>query len=370
LHFNDKFWKGKRVLLTGHTGFKGAWLTAWLVRMGAKVYGFALPATGETHLHGLLSIQLAGETLGDIRDQTLVHRTIKEFAPEIVLHLAAQAIVRTSYADPIETFDVNVLGTAILLSAVRTAPSIRSVLIVTTDKVYENLEHGLPFSESDRLGGHDPYSASKACVELVSTSFRKSFFSEKYFPVIATARAGNVIGGGDWSTDRLVPDLVRAIASGKPVQLRYPFSVRPWLHVLEPLSGYLMMVQRALADTNFDHQTFNFAPNSSEAKTVAELVDAFTMANAGKPGWRQEDGEHPKEAELLTLSSSSAEATLGWKTQLSFEEVVKWTTDWYSAHACGEDMRSVTEQQIEKYMLLLGASENYRETKAMKANVV
>ena len=282
----------------------------------------------------------------------------KQFQPEIVIHLAAQALVRRSYVDPVETFATNIQGTVHLLEAVRQTPSVEAVLIATTDKVYENLEAGRAFVEDDTLGGHDPYSASKAATELVVASYRKSFFAERRRPIIATARAGNVIGGGDWSADRIVPDIIRARRDNVPVRLRYPHSVRPWLHVLEPLGGYLMMAERMASDRGFAIETLNFAPDPEEAKTVAELVDAFSRHDRGRPGWALENEVQPKEAGLLTLSAKKAKATIGWRPLLSFEETVDWTADWYSGLAVGKQARILTERQIDAYMGRMNESRN------------
>ena len=242
------------------------------------------------------------------------------------------------------------LGTAHVLDAVRHAPTVRAVLVATTDKVYENLELGQPFVESDRLGGHDPYSASKACTEILTSSFRRSFFEPAEKPAVATLRAGNVVGGGDWSVDRLVPDVVRALASGGPVQLRYPFAVRPWQHVLEPLAGYLILAQAMWTGRGSGIETLNFAPDAGNVKTVAELVDALSGAFGGRPGWVQEPGLHLRESQTLILSADRARALLGWRPLLDFDETVAWTADWYRSFQGKSDMRRVTLDQITDYV--------------------
>lgn len=347
------FWRGRRVLLTGHTGFKGAWLGAWLTGMGARVSALSLAPEGEGHLHGVLRVAYDEGVIGDIREPAAIAELARRTKPEIVLHLAAQALVRRSYADPCETFATNVVGTAHVLNALRGLEGLRAALIVTTDKVYENLEAGEAFREDDRLGGHDPYSASKACTEIVATSFRRSFFSRSGARV-ATARAGNVIGGGDWSADRIIPDLLRASAAGRPVPLRYPQSVRPWQHVLEPLAGYLAMAEAMATSNAFREEALNFAPDPANERTVRELVETFTRLNGGKPGWVQDPGDHPHEAGILKLSAARASETLGWKPLLDFEETVAWTVNWHRAMEDGEDMRAYTFAQIRAYAERLG----------------
>ena len=344
------FWRDRRVLVTGHTGFKGAWLTLWLDNMGARVSALALPAGDPASLYNLVHPDLQVERLADLREPGALAAFCAETEPEIVLHLAAQSLVRPSYAAPSETFDVNVMGTAHVLDAIRKTASVRAGVIVTTDKVYQNLERGHPFVEGDPLGGHDPYSASKACAELLTASYRSSFFSRPDDPRIATARAGNVIGGGDWSLDRIVPDLLRALDAGEPVRLRYPTAVRPWQHVLEPLAGYLMMAQALAMNPRLEIDTLNFAPDSGNVKTVAELVDAFSSSFDGRPGWVREPGVHLREAEFLTLSAAKAEAVLGWHPLLDFDATVDWTAAWYKAHRDGRDMRGVTLDQIASFV--------------------
>jgi CDP-glucose 4,6-dehydratase len=262
--FNTVFWRDRRVVLTGHTGFKGAWLTLWLNLMGARVTALALPPERPLCLYSLVRPALEAEVFADLRDPKPIADVVADARPEIVLHLAAQALVRPSYAAPCDTFATNVLGTAHVLEAVRKTPSVRAVLVVTTDKVYENLESGRPFVEDDRLGGHDPYSASKACTEILTASFRRSFFEPARRPIVATARAGNVIGGGDWSPFRILRDLVEAFEMGKPVPLRHPQAVRPWQHVLDPLSGYLMFAQSMVTCPRSRACNTEFRPRPSE----------------------------------------------------------------------------------------------------------
>jgi len=343
------FWRGRRVLLTGHTGFKGAWLYVWLHRLGAEVTRYALDPVGEPNLWNIVG---AGgrSVIGDIRDVGRVAEVVADAAPHVVIHMAAQALVRESYRDPLGTFSTNVMGTAIVLQACRDARDLQCVVVVTSDKVYENLEAGHPFVESDRLGGHDPYSNSKACAELLTGSFRDSFFSGG--PPVATARAGNVIGGGDWSADRLIPDCVRALESGVPVTLRNPRAVRPWQHVLEPLSGYLALARALVEKPSTAPRAVNFGPDPSSFCRVHDVVDAFSGRFAGKPGWRHDVGPNPVEAQALTLSSALADRSLDWRPCLSIEETLSWTADWYKAFAAGENMLAFTEAQLTKYEVL------------------
>jgi CDP-glucose 4,6-dehydratase len=334
------------VFLTGHTGFKGAWMNLWLQSLGAKVTGYALAAHTEPSMFGLVSGDRASH-IGDIRDERKVRDAMIAADPHIVIHMAAQALVRESYRDPLATYATNVLGTATVLVACRALKHLQCALIVTSDKVYENDGAGRPFVEGDRLGGHDPYSNSKACAELLTASFRDSFFADG--APIATARAGNVIGGGDWSQDRLIPDCVRALEAGEPVALRYPDAIRPWQHVLEPLSGYLAYAQALAQKPAAMPCAVNFGPDPSSFCTVREVVDTFSARFSGRPGWRRDAGEHPKEASALTLSSVLAEHCLDWRPRLAVGEALAWTADWYRAHAAGENMTKYSEAQITRY---------------------
>jgi CDP-glucose 4,6-dehydratase len=282
-----------------------------------------------------------------------VREAVARADPQVVFHLAAQALVRESYRDPLGTFATNVLGTGSLLQACRGRSAIECVVVVTSDKVYENDGAGRPFAEQDRLGGHDPYSNSKACAELLTGSFRESFFREG--PPLATARAGNVIGGGDWSADRLIPDCVRALAEGRPVPLRYPSAVRPWQHVLEPLGGYLALAQALVQAPASAPRAVNFGPDAASFCTVREVVDAFSARFGGKPGWERDSSEHPVEAQALTLSSALAEHALGWRPRLAIADALAWTADWYRAFAAKENMVGVSEAQIARYESLRGA---------------
>jgi CDP-glucose 4,6-dehydratase len=290
--------------------------------------------------------------IADIRSGELVRDAVSRASPQIVFHMAAQALVRESYRDPLGTYATNVLGTGNLLQACRGLKGLECVLVITSDKVYENDGAGRPFEESDRLGGHDPYSNSKACAELLTASFRDSFFGGG--PPVATVRAGNVIGGGDWSPDRLIPDCVRALAAGKPVSLRYPESVRPWQHVLEPLGGYLTLAQALVSAPEVSPRAVNFGPDAASFCMVKEVVDAFSARFAGKPGWERDPSAHPAEARALTLSSNLAERALGWRPALGIAESLAWTADWYRAHAAREDMVKFSDAQIARYESLSG----------------
>jgi CDP-glucose 4,6-dehydratase len=355
----DEFWRDRRVLLTGHTGFKGAWMSLWLRDLGADVTGFALAPAGEPNLWNMVAAQPdAGATprsvIADIRDAKRVGEAVARADPQIVIHMAAQALVRESYRDPLGTYATNVMGTAALLQACRPLAHLQCVVVVTSDKVYENLGEGRAFDESDRLGGHDPYSNSKACAELVAASFRESFFADG--PPIATARAGNVIGGGDWSEDRLIPDCVRALESGQRVTLRYPDAVRPWQHVLEPLSGYLTLAQALVQAPQTTPRAVNFGPDPASFCTVREVVDAFGARFAGRPGWVRDPAPQPPESQALTLSSALAGQALGWYPRLDIHESLSWTADWYLAHSAGENMRAFSEAQIARYRELMKQS--------------
>jgi len=340
------------VLLTGHTGFKGAWLSLWLRELGADVTGYALAPPTPLNLWSLIGAGTRS-VLGDIRDASLLHDTMRQADPQIVIHMAAQALVRESYRDPLGTYSTNVLGTAQILQGCRVLPQLQAVVIVTSDKVYENRDLQREFEEGDALGGDDPYSNSKACAELLTASFRESFFRDG--PAIATARAGNVIGGGDWSVDRLIPDCVRAVLSGQPVSLRYPDSVRPWQHVLEPLSGYLALAQALVEDPGRAPRAVNFGPAAADSRTVGEVVDAFSTRFDGRPGWTRDAAVHPPEARALRLSSRLAERTLSWRARLDIAESLSWTADWYKAYMAGANMLEYSQEQITRYRQLASA---------------
>lgn len=343
-----EFWRGKRVLLTGQTGFKGSWLALWLHRLGAQVTGIALPPCTEPSLYQVARIgRLIDSHHGDIRDAATLKQLVQTAQPEIVFHLAAQALVRPSYADPLETFSTNVMGTANLLDALRSAPSARVAVMVTTDKVYRNNEWPYPYRENDALGGHDPYSASKAASELVVASYRDSFLEAQGLSV-ATARAGNVIGGGDWSVDRLLPDAVRAWRDDGELHIRRPQSVRPWQHVLEPLTGYLALA-RALWDTPALADAYNFGPETTEAASVRAVVDLAQAAyGRGRIRYAQQL-EGPHEAGLLTLDTSKARTALRVGPRWSLTQAVGRSMDWYRRFDAGEDALALCHADIDEY---------------------
>jgi CDP-glucose 4,6-dehydratase len=324
-------------------------MSLWLRRMGAQVTGYSLAPHTDPSLHDLVGGKSLSH-IADIRDEEKIRAALLGSDAQVVIHMAAQALVRESYRDPLATYATNVLGTGIVLQACRALKHLQCVLVVTSDKVYENHDEGRPFVESDRLGGHDPYSNSKACAELLTGSFRDSFFEGG--PPIASVRAGNVIGGGDWSQDRLIPDCIRALEANKPVSLRFPDAVRPWQHVLEPLSGYLTLAQALVQTPAAAPRAVNFGPNPSSFCTVREVVDSFSARFSGRPGWQRDAGVNPKEAAALTLSSALAQSSLQWHPRLGVGESLAWTADWYRAHAAGEDMVKFSEYQIEKYQSL------------------
>ncbi len=348
------FWRGRRVLLTGHTGFKGAWLAAWLGRLGAQVHGLALAPEGEASLfEQLLPIPGLVSHIGDIRDPAEVKAVVAAARPSVVLHLAAQALVRRSYRDPAGTVSTNVAGLVTLLEALRGSPGLKAILVATTDKVYRNAELGGAFAEDDPLGGHDPYSASKAAAEILTDSWAKSFFDAEGVAV-ATARAGNVIGGGDASEDRLIPDLWRAHLVGARPELRNPEAVRPWQWVGEPLAGYLAYAERLCAGAPGTPRALNFGPQGGETLTVGQTANLFLSALGAQGGWRQADGVHPHEAGFLALDAGLAQRRLGWRPRLSAAEGLQWTAEWYRAVAAGQDARALTLRQIERYEALNG----------------
>jgi CDP-glucose 4,6-dehydratase len=339
------FWSGKRVLLTGHTGFKGAWLSLWLSELGADVTGYALPPD-EVSLFAQANVgSRVRSVFADIRDLDRVAATMRDARPDIVIHMAAQSLVRRSYEVPVETFGVNAMGTAHVLEAARMIESVRTALIVTTDKCYENREWTWGYRETDGLGGHDPYSASKACAELVTTAYRRSFFGDSGRGV-ASARAGNVIGGGDWARDRIVPDIARAALRSEPATVRNPRSIRPWQHVLDVLLGYLQLVERLYEDPARYSDAWNFGPSPDDVRSVAELADALCGVWPGA-AWAHEGGVHPHETSVLTLDATKARRHLSWRPRLAFHDAVRWSADWYRRHR--DDPGAVTLEQLKSY---------------------
>lgn len=351
-------WQGRRVFLTGQTGFKGAWMSLWLQTLGAKVTAIALPPPMESSLYSKLFPHGDPDHHAvDIRDADAVRSAILEARPEIVIHMAAQALVRQSYLDPVGTYAANVMGTVNVLEAVVASETVKTVIVVTSDKVYANDDRGLPFAEMDRLGGKDPYSNSKAATELVCQAYRDSFLSKKGIK-LGSVRAGNVIGGGDWSEDRLVPDAIRAFRKGEAVSLRYPGATRPWQHVLEPLCGYLMFAHRLSMTQDALPPALNFGPSAGSFASVSQLVDRLACkCGIGVDAWRPVLGDHPVEATALTLSSQLAREMIGWIPRLDLDATIAWTADWYEADHRDEDMRNYTCRQIADYQQLIAYQE-------------
>ena len=352
-------WRNRKVFLTGHTGFKGGWLSLWLASLGAKVRGYSRTPATQSNMFGLAS---AGSTIesvsGDVLDSANLEAALHEFAPEVVFHLAGQAILRRSYDEPVRTFAANVMGTAHLLEAVRKTSSVRAVVCVTTDKVYQKQDWEWPYRETDPLGGFDPYSSSKACAEIVAASYRNSFFPvsrwKEHGVGVATVRAGNVFGGGDWGKDRLIPDLIRGFQAGEPIRIRRPQSTRPWQHVLEPLHGYLMLAERLLANPEKLSPSFNFGPREEDAWTVGQIATKLAGMWGDGASWISDEEKHVEELRALRLDASRAHAELGWRPRLHIETALEWSLLWYQAWQRKVDMKSFTMAQIGEYERLEG----------------
>ncbi len=347
-------WQGRRVFMTGHTGFKGGWLSLWLTRLGAVVRGYSLdPYTTPNLLDAARIGSVVEDVRGDILDRNKLAGSMTEFQPDIVIHMAAQPLVRLSYVDPINTYATNVLGTGHVLEAVRQSPSVRAVVSITTDKCYENKEWVWGYRETDPLGGYDPYSSSKACAELVTSAYRQSFFNvaefEKHHCGVATARAGNVIGGGDWSTDRLIPDLIRGFAAGKEVRVRRPKSIRPWQHVLEPLWGYIRLAEELYKGNAACASAWNFGPHDEDAWPVGRIAEKMVQVWGDGARWKLDPDPGAHEAGYLKLDPSKARAVLGWQPSLRIGTTIEWLVEWYRAHGRGQDMQAYTLDQIAQY---------------------
>jgi CDP-glucose 4,6-dehydratase len=359
-----EFWRGKSVFVTGHTGFKGGWLCLWLKSVGADVVGYSLPPETTPSLFEVAHVADGMKSvIADVRSFHDLENEIQRTKPEVIFHLAAQPLVRRSYTNPRETYETNVMGTVNLLDAVRKVGGVRAVLIVTSDKCYENKEWMWPYRETEPLGGYDPYSNSKGCAELVTSAFRTSFFNPAQYSrhgvALASARAGNVIGGGDWSEDRLIPDIVRALAEGAPVRIRNPGAVRPWQHVLDPLDGYLSLAEKLIDNGAEFADAWNFGPRDSDAKTVEWIVSQLTTALGTAVKWEKDLAPHAHEATYLRLDSSKSRTLLAWEPKLSLPTALRFLVDWYNAFEANEDMASFTRRQIESYLTLKAQDEGF-----------
>lgn len=355
LEVSSGFWRGKKVFMTGHTGFKGSWLSLWLQQMGAQVTGFALPPPTTPSLFEVANVaQGMVSIVGDIRDGDALSKSMRDAGPEVVIHMAAQPLVRYSYANPVETYSTNVMGTVNVLEAVRQTPSVRAVVNVTSDKCYENNEWVWGYRENEPMGGFDPYSNSKGCAELVASAYRNSFFNpgkyDEHHVALGSVRAGNVIGGGDWAADRLIPDILRAISENSPVIIRSPNSIRPWQHVLEPLSGYLLLAQRLYEDGVAYAEGWNFGPHDEDAKPVQWIVERLTEAWGDGASWQLDGREHPHEAHYLKLDCSKAKMRLNWQPRWHLSQALEMIVAWQRAWLAKQDMRNFTLSQIEQYL--------------------
>tara|TARA_B110000008_G_C16938418_1_gene551503 strand:+ start:553 stop:1641 length:1089 start_codon:yes stop_codon:yes gene_type:complete len=357
---NPSFWINKKVFITGHTGFKGSWLTLWLQHIGAEVTGYALPPPTQPSLFKVAQVEQGMTSIiGDIRDGVLLTNAIQKAEPDIVIHLAAQPLVRQSYVDPVMTYSTNILGTVQLLESVRQTPSVRAVVNVTTDKCYENKEWVWGYRENEPMGGLDPYSSSKGCSELVTASYRSSFFNTvrdgEHQVALATARAGNVVGGGDWANDRLIPDVLRAINSGQSVKIRNPNATRPWQHVLDPLNGYLVLAEKLYTEGQAFAEAFNFGPAQEDVKSVQWVVEQIIKSWGEGATWHLDKGTHPHEAHYLKLDCSKARLMLGWHPHWNLTQALQAIVAWHKVHSdsayqsSSKAMRTLCLQQIKEY---------------------
>ncbi len=348
------FWKSKTVLVTGHTGFKGSWLSLWLQRLGTRVVGYSLQPPTQPNLFELADVATGMTSIsGDVRDLAHLHSIITAYRPEIVIHMAAQPLVGRSYQDPVETYSTNVMGTVNVLEAVRRSESVRVVVCTTSDKCYENKEWVWGYRENDPMGGHDPYSSSKGCAELVISAYRDSFFSAENSDhrriAVASARAGNVIGGGDWAQDRLIPDIMTALMGGRPVNIRSPKAIRPWQHVLDPLRGYLGLAEQLWVHGPGYAQAWNFGPNSDDSRPVSWIVERMIDLWGKNARYELDPAHYPYESRCIKLDCSKAHSVLGWSARVSLSTALEWIVEWYQAYQRQEDMRRLTETQIARY---------------------
>ena len=351
---NTQFWKGKNILLTGHTGFKGSWLSLWLQKLGANLIGFSKDIPTKPSLFELANVEDGMTSItGNVCNYEQIEKVIRDYKPEIVIHMAAQAILRQSYKDPIETYSTNVMGTVNVLESIRKNGIVKVVLNVTSDKCYESNKLLNGFSEDDRLGGYDPYSNSKACAELVTSSFRNSFFNPSEYTehgvALASVRAGNVIGGGDWGTDRLIPDIMRGILNNEIIEIRNLEAIRPWQHVLDPLNGYLILIEMLWSNGIEFSEGWNFGPEKNDEKSVKWIIEKLTEQWKQDIQWKTNNEKNPHEEKLLRLDCSKARAKLGWKSKIKLEKGLVWTTNWYKQYEEKKDLREFTEEQITEF---------------------
>jgi CDP-glucose 4,6-dehydratase len=356
---NPKFWKNKKVFLTGHTGFKGSWLSLWLIHMGAIVKGFALaPLTSPSLFYEAGINDLVDSEIGDIRALARISQSMKEFNPDILIHMAAQPLVRLSYKEPVETYATNVMGTVNVLEAARACPNLKAIVSVTTDKCYENKEWPWGYRENEPMGGHDPYSSSKGCAELVTAAYRNSFFNTKDTPSIASARAGNVIGGGDWADDRLIPDILRAFEKSKAVVIRNPKATRPWQHVLEPLSGYLILAEELYNKGDEFGEAWNFGPNDEDCRPVDWILNKMVENWNGKASWLLDKNNNPHEAGFLKLDCSKAKQFLNWAPKWNLDKTLNSIVKWHQAWITGTDIKELCLKEIKEYYSAIDGSNN------------
>lgn len=354
LAVTSTFWSDKKVFVTGHTGFKGSWLCLWLQQLGAEVTGYALPPPTNPSLFEIAQVARGMKSIiGDIRDGEALTGAMQAATPDVVIHMAAQPLVRYSYIEPVETYSTNVMGTVHLLEAVRKTPSVRAAINVTSDKCYDNREWMWGYREYEAMGGYDPYSSSKGCAELVASAYRNSFFNpakySEHCVALASARAGNVIGGGDWADDRLIPDILRAISEGRPVIIRNPRAIRPWQHVLEPLCGYLQLAQKLYDEGTAYAEGWNFGPNDEDAQPVQWIAEHLTDKWGDGANWQTEQADHPHEAHYLKLDCSKARMRLDWRPRWSLSHTLEMIVMWQRAYLSQQDMRKYTLEQIKKY---------------------
>ena len=346
----DRFWKSKKVFLTGHTGFKGSWTSLWLQSMGAIVKGYSLEPTTNSSLYYEARVGDNMESeIGDIRNLAHISRSMLQFNPDILIHMAAQPLVRLSYQEPVDTYTTNVIGTVNVLEAARKCSNLKAIVSVTTDKCYENKEWDWGYRESEPMGGHDPYSSSKGCAELVTSAYRRSFFSAEHTASLASARAGNVIGGGDWAEDRLIPDILRAFEKSEPVVIRNPLSTRPWQHVLEPLSGYLVLAQELFLNGDNFAEGWNFGPNDEDCKPVSWILDKMVKYWGGNASWNLDKNNNPHEAGFLKLDCSKASNRLKWNPKWNLQLTLKSIVDWHQIYISGGDIKKQCLKEINTY---------------------